>query len=213
MSSAGFAPLHDRRWYQRLQAALLGRCGGTHARLVEERRRALIAPLRGRVVEIGPGLGVNLPHYAAGVRWSGVEPNPVLREHLARELARLGLAGEVADGVAERLPFADGSVDAVVGTLVLCTVRDPAAALREVRRVLAPGGRFVFLEHVRSPHAAERLLQRLAQPAFTVLGDGCHPDRDTASLIGAAGFARVDLEPFRVPLPVVAPHVAGVAIV
>lgn len=206
-----FAPLHDRRWYQRLQAALLGCCGVAHARLVEERRRALLAPLRGRVVEIGPGLGVNLPHYDATVRWTGIEPNPVLREHLARELSRLGRAGDVADGLAERLPFADASVDAVVGTLVLCTVRDPAAALREARRVLAPGGRFVFLEHVRSPHRAERLLQHAAQPAFTLLGDGCHPDRDTAALILSAGFARVELERFRVPLPVVAPHVSGVA--
>lgn len=211
MSNIGFSPLHDRPWYQRFQARLLGCCGETHARLVEARRRALLAPLRGRVVEIGPGLGVNLPSYDASVRWTGVEPNAVLREHLARELARRGVRGEAVDGVAERLPFADASVDAVVGTLVLCTVRDPAAALREVRRVLVPGGRFVFLEHVCSPRRAERLLQRLAQPVFTVVGDGCHPDRDTAGTIARAGFSRVQLEHFRVPLPVVAPHVSGAA--
>lgn len=210
-SDAGFAPLHGARWYQSLQASLLRVLGGTHARLVDPRRRALLAPLRGRVLEVGPGLGVNLAHLHPSVRWTGVEPNPALRERLDLEARRLGREVEIVDGIAERLPVADASVDAVVGTLVLCTVRDPAAALREVVRVLVPGGRYVFLEHVASPHRAERLLQRAATPCFTALGDGCHPDRDTGALIDHAGFARVEMQHFRVPLPVVSPHVGGTA--
>lgn len=209
----GCAPLHGAAWYQRLQAAVLSTFGGAHARHVEARRRALLAPLRGEVLELGPGLGVNLRFYDPSVRWTGIEPSPVLRERVAEEARRLGREVRVLDGVAERLPVPDASVDAVVSTLVLCTVRDVEGALREARRVLVPGGRFVFLEHVAAPRGTfARLVQRIARPCFQVAGDGCHPDRESWRAIESAGFARVELEHFRVRLPIVGPHIAGVAV-
>ena len=199
-------------WYKRLQVAMLATGCARYDRAVEPLKRELLAPLRGRVLEIGPGAGANLPYYAAGVTWIGVEPNPYAHDRLRREAERRGLRAELRAGVAERLPVEDASVDAVVSTLVLCTVGDVPGALAEVRRVLRPGGRFVFIEHVAAPPGTRtRRVQRLVKPAWRVLADGCHPDRDTAAAIERAGFARVELRRLRVPVPVVGPHVAGVA--
>lgn len=204
------------RWHERLHAWIIMRASRHHARLVERRRRALLDGLRGRVLEIGPGAGTNLAYLRRDVRWMGVEPNPAMRDYLRQEAARLGFARGAVDvraGTAERLPVSDGSMDAVVSTLVLCSVRDLRAALAEVRRVLRPGGRFVFLEHVAAPRGSGlRRVQRAVRGPWSLAGDGCHPDREIGAAIERAGFARVELERFRVKLPVVAPHIAGVAV-
>lgn len=201
------------RWYKRLQVAMLATGCARYDRSVEPLKRELLAPLRGRVLEIGPGAGANLPYYASGITWIGVEPNPYAHDALRREAERRGLRAELHAGVAERLPVGDASVDAVVSTLVLCTVPDVPGALAEVRRVLRPGGRFVFIEHVAAePGTRTRRLQRLVKPAWRVLADGCHPDRDTAAAIERAGFTSVTLRRLRMPVPVVGPHVAGVAV-
>jgi len=198
---------------KRLFAWLLDRCGGGHERQLAGRKRDLLGSLSGQVVEIGPGTGVNLGYYRADVRWLGVEPNPYMDGYLARAAERAGLAIEIRRGVAERLPLADETVDAVVATLVLCSVADPAAALAEARRVLRPGGRFVFLEHVAAPAGTSaRRRQELIQPLWSFCADGCHPDRDSESLIRRAGFAEVEVERFDLGMPVVGPHIAGVAI-
>lgn len=214
--SAGYAPLARAKWYKRLQAALMARAAAYHSRLVEARKRALLAPLRGTVLEIGPGAGANLRYLDASVRWIGVEPNRYMHQYLRDEAARLGRAGthvDVRSGTAEALPSAGASVDAVLATLVLCTVHDVDASLREVLRVLRPGGCFVFVEHVAAPAGSgTRRLQRLVRPFWEIAADGCHPDRETWRAIERAGFSRVELEHFGVPLPVVGPHVAGVAI-
>lgn len=120
---------------------------------------------------------------------------------------------ELRDGIAERLDFADGSLDAVVSTLVLCSVRDLPGTLREIRRVLKPGGRFIFLEHVAAPAATWlRRVQRWVRPPWRALTDGCCPDRETWLVLENAGFARVYYERFRVPIPIASPHIAGLAI-
>src|SRR5689334_12021755 len=126
---------------KRLFAWVLERGTRRHEPLVADRKRALLGRLGGDVLEIGPGTGVNLAYLSPTVRWIGVEPNGYLRERLRAEAARRGLAAEVRAGTVERLPVPDRSVDAVISTLVLCSVPDPDAALREVRRVLRPGGR------------------------------------------------------------------------
>jgi SAM-dependent methyltransferase len=208
----GFRPLRKARWYKRAQAWILSRGNRRYDALVAEEKRALLSPLDGTVLEIGPGGGNNLPFLRPGVRWIGVEPNPFFHDRLRARGARLGIAVDVRAAAAEALPVADGSVDAVVASLVLCSVRDPEATLREVRRVLRPGGRFVFVEHVAAPQGTGlRAVQRALRPVWAALADGCHPDRDTGRLIEAAGFADVDLRRFRLPVPIMGPHIAGMA--
>jgi SAM-dependent methyltransferase len=209
---AGYPPLQRAGWYKRVQAWMLTQRSPAYDALVAGRKLALLSRLEGTILEIGPGAGANLPFFRPSVRWVGVEPNPYSHARLRAEAMRLGLDAEIRLGTAEQLPFPDLTADAVVGTLVLCSVRDQAAALREIRRVLRPGGRFVFMEHVLAPpRTRRRLAQRLVAPLFPLLADGCHPDRDTARAIREAGFARVELQPFDLPVPVVGSHLAGIA--
>jgi SAM-dependent methyltransferase len=208
----GFRPMQNARWYKRAQAWLLSRGNRRYEAMVAEEKRALLAPLSGTVLEIGPGGGNNLAFLRPDVRWIGVEPNPFFHDRLRARGERLGIDVDVRAATAEALPAADRSVDAVISSLVLCSVRDPEATLREVRRVLRPGGRFVFVEHVAAPHGSGlRVVQHALRPIWRALSDGCHPDRDTGRLIEAAGFSDVDLRRFRLPVPIMGPHIAGVA--
>ncbi len=200
-------------WYRRFHAWVLDVYADRYNALVDDRKRRLIGGLRGAVLEIGAGSGANLGYYDPSIRWTAVEPNPAAHAYLRDKAAARGLAATVMEGAAEALPVADTSQDAVVSTLVLCTVRDPAAALAEVLRVLKPGGRFVFVEHVGAPRGtARRRRQELVKPAWRWMADGCEPDRDTADRIAGAGFREVDIERFLMPYPVVGPHIAGQAV-
>ncbi len=197
---------------KRAFAWLMANCTGRHERAVASRKRELLRNLSGTVVEIGPGAGANLEYYGLGVRWVGVEPNPHMHPYLKRAARAVGLNLELREGFADRLEFADGSVDVVVSTLVFCSVEDVPAALGEIRRVLKPGGEFVFLEHVAAPEGSgTRRWQRRIAPFSSYFADGCHPDRETWKAIEEAGFSDVCIEHFRVPLPLIGPHIAGVA--
>jgi SAM-dependent methyltransferase len=154
------------------------------------RRRTLLAEAYGRVVEIGAGSGLNVAHYPDAVdELVLTEPEPGMRRKLAGRLDRHARTARILDAPAERLPLADASVDAVVSTLVLCTVDDPEGALREVARVLRPDGRLLFVEHVR---ANSRFLaawqDKLLRPWRACAG-GCVCNRATVELMGACGFA------------------------
>ena len=196
----------------RFFAALLPTLSQGHAHVSEPWRRRLLGDLAGTVLEIGPGTGVNLAYLPDGVYWISLEPNPHLHPWLETALRQRGVLGEVLLGQAEEIPLPQESVDAVVATLVLCSVEDPRRALAEILRVLKPEGRFVFLEHVAAPRGSgPRWAQDLLCPLWAFLGDGCHPNRETLALIREAGFARVEAASFALPLPLVAPHVAGVA--
>jgi len=198
---------------KRLHAWLLARLGSRYERLVATRKRELLAGLAGSILEIGPGAGPNLSYYPKDCHWIGVEPNPFMHPYLRQAAERAGLKIEVRSGLAEKLPAEDQSMDAVVSTLTLCSVSDPAIVLREIRRVLKPGGRFVFLEHVAAPEGTRlRTVQRWLRPFWKRMADGCHPDRETGAAIEQAGFARVDYGSFRLPLGPVSTQIAGVAV-
>ncbi len=197
----------------RVFAFLLQRVNARYEHWIAARKRALLGELRGTVLEIGPGAGANLRYYAPGVHWIGIEPNVYMRAYLRSEAVSRGMQVDLRAGVAERLEAGNASVDAVVGTLVLCSVTSLAGALKEIRRVLKPGGQFVFIEHIAAPKGTWlRGAQRVLRPCCRFFAEGCHPDRESAEAIEAAGFSEVRLERFRAPLPVVSPHVAGVAI-
>jgi len=198
---------------KRIFAWALHKFNGRYEREIASRKRALLGGLTGTVVEIGPGTGPNLRYYAKTVRWIGIEPNPYMRAYLGREAARAGIAAEMRGGTVEAMACANDAADAVVGTLVLCSVSDLRAALAEILRVLKPGGRFVFVEHVAAePGTPLRQWQRRLRPCFHYLADGCNADRETWRAIESAGFAEVHLEHFDGPVPIVRPHIAGVAI-
>jgi len=182
------------------------------SRWMGERRRRLLAGARGAVLEIGGGTGSNLPHYRDVDRVAVAEPDSFMRKKLGQKLAEARVPVEVSDAGAEALPFPDGSFDTVVSTLVLCTVPDEASALDEVRRVLRPGGRLLFIEHVRAAGSAARWQDRL-EPLWRRLLGGCHPNRDTVAAIEEAGFEIETFESFYPPDPLsgLMPHVHGSA--
>jgi SAM-dependent methyltransferase len=179
-----------------------------------EHRRELLAGLSGRVVEIGAGNGLNFPHYPPQVEEVvAVEPEAYLRERAREAAAEVAVAIRVLDGLAERVPLDDGSADAGVVSLVLCSVPSQAAALAELRRVLRPGGELRFYEHVRGDAPGLARLQRAADVVWPHLAGGCHTHRDTPRAIERAGFAietcrRFSFRPCSVLAPI-EPHVLG----
>ena len=196
-----------------MQAWVMARGSGGYDRLVAARKRALLSNLHGLVVEIGPGTGPNLPYFAPDVRWTGLEPNLHMHPYLRKEAARLGREIEIRSVGAPHLDFDDNSVDAVVSTLVLCSVPNLPRTLAEILRVLKPGGRLVFIEHVAAPRGTlGRALQEIVEPVWKVVADGCHPDRETWAAIERAGFSSVRYDRFDMHVPVVGPHIAGVAV-
>ena len=184
--------------------------------LVDHRQR-LLAGLSGSVVEVGAGNGLNFRHYPSEVdQVVAVEPEDHLRRLAQDRAVSAAVDIEVVEGVAEDLPLADGSCDAAVVSLVLCSVSDQRAALAEVRRVLRPGGELRFFEHVAAETTGlARVQQTLDATVWPFLGGGCHTSRRTVGAIEAAGFEFVDVERMRIPdgrvaLPT-SPHVLGVA--
>lgn len=183
-----------------------------------ETRRELLSQARGRTLEIGAGSGLNLRLYSDGVRELVItEPSPHMLAHLRKELEAdpppVG-SWELVRAGAEALPFADGSFDTVVGTYVLCTVPEPARALAEVARVLAPGGRLLFLEHVHAGDGtALGRIQDLVELPHRYLAAGCHPNRRTAALLEASELEIERLEHGRQPraVPTVRPTIIGAA--
>ena len=183
-----------------------------------DRRAALLSGLHGRVLEIGAGTGLNLRHYPASVdELVLTEPDAGMAARLRRRVARGGAAPaevRVVPAPADSLWFPDGAFDAVVSTLVLCTVPDPAAALEEVTRVLRPGGRLVLVEHVLATDDARlaRRQHRLAG-AWAGFAAGCRCDRDTVGLLRAADYDVTGLrtDAWRAMPRIVRPLVVGVA--
>jgi ubiquinone/menaquinone biosynthesis C-methylase UbiE len=199
-----FALLYDRAMAATEEAGL------------RDRRAALLAHAEGTVVEIGAGTGANLDRYPAAVRELVlVEPEAPMVARLRRRLAELpeAPATRVVQAPAEAIPLPDASCDVAVATLVLCTVRDPAAALAELRRVLRPGGRLLFLEHVRAEDPVLARWQDRAAPLWRLIGHGCHCNRATLQSIRGAGFLVETVEDGRVPKAprIVRPMIAGTA--
>lgn len=182
MSSAHRHPVFARV-YPRISRAAERRGG-------EEHRRALLAGLEGRVIEVGAGHGPNFPFYPQSVtNVVAVEPEPHLCELARRAAEHTPLPVEVRVGIAEALPAQDGEFDAAVVSLVLCSVDDQEAALHEIRRMLRPGGELRFYEHVISNRPAMARLQRIADATiYPPLAGGCHCARDTGGAIRRAGF-------------------------
>ena len=198
----GFAAIYDRGLKATEEAGL------------REMRRETLAAASGRTLDLGAGTGVNADLFPAAVsELVLVEPDTHMLKKLRTKLERSEEGVAAIQAPAERLPFADSSADTVVFTLVLCTVPDPSAALGEAARVLRPGGKLLFVEHVRSRDSdLARWQDRLEKP-WRFLADGCHCNRDTVSLIEASPFELEQVEHDRLPkaAPIVRPLVRGSA--
>jgi len=165
-------------------------------------RTAFIPGARGVVLEIGFGSGLNLPFYTSSVtRLYGVDPSAELIAMARARVASAPFPVELFNQGADRIPLAAGSVDTVVVTWSLCSIADPIAVLGEIRRVLKPGGAFIFVEHGLAPDAHVRKWQNRLTPVWRRVAGGCHLNRPMADLIRDAGFAIDDLRTEYVPGP------------
>jgi SAM-dependent methyltransferase len=197
----------------RLFAKMMAQVDDVHDALIAPYKRRLLADLHGDLLEIGPGAGPNLSYYADDIRWTGVEPNPYMHPYLHATAATQGRIIDLRTGYTEALPVENESMDAVISTLVLCSVHDLDASLAEVQRVLRPGGKFVFIEHVAANKGSGlRRVQNWLQPLWSFTADGCHPNREIGRHLEEAGFAQLEIEHFNVDVPVVKPHIAGYAV-
>lgn len=201
LRSAAFAAVYDPM----MRSAERGELG----RLRDE----VVGTAQGAVLEIGAGTGLNLPRYRDVARLVASEPEAPMRRRLLARAQGAGVPVEVVAAPAEHLPFDDGEFDTVVSTLVLCSVDDPAAAVREVRRVLAPGGRFVFLEHGGGEGTRARWQRRL-DGVWSAINAGCHLTRNVADVLTSADLEPEEirvLEPHRVP-SIILPFRLGTAV-
>src|SRR6201993_2699132 len=178
-------------------------------------RQAAMAHATGRLLMVGLGPGTDLKFLPPAVSSvAAVEPAAKFRRMASRLAPRHGIAADIVDGIGESIPFPDNSFDSVHVGLVLCSVDNVAATLGEIRRVLAPGGRLVVLEHVRGDGMMGRFQDLIARP-WSWLASGCEPNRRTVDAIAAAGFDTGGLRNIRRTLvpPPCTPHLQGFATV
>jgi SAM-dependent methyltransferase len=182
--------------------------------LLAVRKRRVFAGLPSEVLELGPGVGANFRYLQRGTRVIAIEPNPAMHRRLRTQAEIQGIQLDLRGIVAESLEADDGSVAAVISSLVLCTVDNPERVVAEVLRVLRPGGVFAFLEHVAAPDGtALRRIQRWVHRPWAWCFEGCSCERDLQAVIQNAGFAEVDIEGYRLRSPFLPfnSQVAGVA--
>jgi ubiquinone/menaquinone biosynthesis C-methylase UbiE len=184
---------------RRLFAAMYDKVGkGTEDAGLREERRRLLVSAEGSTIEVGAGTGLNVPLYPGTVsRLVLVEPDRHMRARLSQRVEETSSAAEVVDAPAERLPFPDATFDTAVVTLVLCSVGDQQAALQEIARVVKPGGRLLFLEHVRSEDERLARSQDRIRPLYNLVG--CNPNRNTLAAIEASAFTVEFVEHGEVP--------------
>ena len=217
MSSAEsvLARAHDNRLRGPFNSWIFRVLEGHFHRRLGPTRQEVLSRVSGEVVEIGAGNGPTLRYLPASVaRLHAVEPNRHFHTRLRRAAIEHGLDLVLHDTPGEGLDLPNASMDAAIVSWVLCTVADPDQVLAEVRRVLRPGGRFVFIEHVHAPEgSAVRAVQQAVARPWRWIFEGCHTTRDTAAVIRRAGFSAVEIEPVRVATPFVPirTQIAGVA--
>jgi SAM-dependent methyltransferase len=212
MSAATGFEVHGARGH--FNAAFFSMMGPYIEWNVRHHKRRVFAELPDTVVELGSGVGANIRYLRPGSTLVAIEPNLPMHRRLRAAAERHGVRLDLRDRLAERTGLPDHSVDSVISSLVLCTVTDPVEVLAEVRRILRPGGTFRFVEHVAARTGTPtRTLQRALRRPWAWTFEGCSCERDLAGLLRAAGFARVDIEPYRLHTPFVPfnTQIAGVA--
>lgn len=189
-------------WYDRhiLPKALDMACGMP---MLGRMRQLVVPQAHGRVLEVGIGTGLNMRYYDKSrvTHITGLDPALQLHPLALERIAQSGLQVDLVGLSAEKIPLPDHSVDTVVITYTLCTIPDPHLALLEMRRVLAPSGKFLFCEHGRAPDASVQRWQERLQPLWGAVAGGCHLGRDIPALLAAAGFVVPNLQTRYLPGP------------
>ena len=189
-------------WYDRhlLPYVIDLACG---IKAVRRQRQKVVPHAQGRVLEVGIGTGRNLAHYDKSRISALVGVDPAMQMHrLAKKRSeRAGLPVELVGLSAEKLPLPDASFDSIVLTYTLCSISDPVPAVREMRRVLKPGGKLLYCEHGVAPDESVRRWQRRLNPMWGRIGGGCHLDRDIPALLRAGGFTVPDVHTMYLPGP------------
>lgn len=189
-------------WYERhvLPYLLDYACG---VKPMRYQRQKVVPLATGRVLEVGIGTGLNIPHYVEAKvgKITGLDPAMRMHRLAQKRIDRTGLDVELVGLSAEKIPLADASFDSVLLTYTLCSIPDPVAALLEMRRVLAPGGRLIFCEHGRAPDENVRRWQARLQPHWKKMFGGCHLDRDIPALLSESGFDCQNMQTMYLPGP------------
>jgi ubiquinone/menaquinone biosynthesis C-methylase UbiE len=207
--------IYDATWGRAFAAFYDSVISGSEKAGLREMRRELLSSAQGTTIDLGAGTGANLDLYPDQVEELILcEPGPHMARRLRARVEASPRRAEVVEAPAENLPFATGSVDTAVFTLVLCTVPDPRAALAEVERVLRPQGRLLFLEHVRAERPRNARWQDRFERPWKFVADGCHCNRDTVAAIESSEMRIENLQRDRFPkaVPIVRPLVRGSAI-
>jgi ubiquinone/menaquinone biosynthesis C-methylase UbiE len=195
-------PATGPNWYERhvLPYLLDFVCG---IRAVRRQRQKVVPLAQGRVLEIGIGTGLNLEHYdkARVAHIVGLDPGLEMHPLAQKRLKKTELAVELVGLSAEKIPYEDAAFDSVLITYSLCTIPDPVAALKEMRRVLKSGGQLIFCEHGLAPDASVRRWQNRLTPTWSKLAGGCHLNRDIPDLLRQAGFQSPDMQTMYLPGP------------
>lgn len=207
--------VYDATWGRLFAAAYDRGLKATEEAGLGQMRVELLAGAGGRTLELGAGTGINLDLYPDAVAdLTLVEPDPHMAKRLRERLSHSPRTATIVEAPAEQLPFESDSFDTAVSTLVLCTVPDPDAAVAELARVLKPGGRLLFIEHVRSEDPAVAGWQDRLEKPWRFLGDGCHCNRDTLATLGASPLRPGTVEHDQLPKapPIVRPLIRGSAV-
>ena len=179
-------------WDRRILPVLLDKA--CRSGPIREERERLVPQAVGRTIEIGVGTGLNLPFYTREVtEVVGIDPSAAILAKARERVAECQVPVTLIEARAEALPWADGSFDSAVVTYSLCSVDEPVRVLRELRRVLRPGGRMVFVEHGLARAALTRAWQQAATPFWRRMAGNCHLDRDIPGLLREAGFRTIEL--------------------
>ncbi len=192
--------LYDATWGRLFAAAYDRGLKATEEAGLGQMRAELLAGAGGRTLELGAGTGINLDLYPDAVEdLVLVEPDPHMAKRLRQRLSRSSRQASIVEAPAERLPFESASFDTAVSTLVLCTVPDPDAAIAELERVLRPGGRLLFIEHVRSEDPSLAGWQDRLEKPWRFLADGCHCNRDTLAALATSRLEVATIDHGRLP--------------
>ena len=187
----------------------------------KKRKKRLFSKIKNKsiVLEIGPGTGINLSYYPRGIKWIGIEPNQEMHKFLREKAQGIGVNADLKEGISEKLEIKSNSVDYVISTLVLCSVNNLFDTLKEIKRVLKKGGKFIFIEHVAGKKGTLRCHIQKIMPLtpWRFFSNGCDPARNIEKAIKEAGFSRIEIENYMqkgkgIIHLIAKPHISGLAV-